>query len=605
MKSRINSILILLWVVLLLPLNSYSKAIDSSAWNRVRSLIEEADSVYQKDISEAEILLDSAFGLVVEPLDSLLYNKLLSDMGYIQQVKGNYEDAIKLFRKSFNFTEAMGNKAKMSSAYLNFGNLYYLINDFERSKENTWLSIKYLNESNSSPRFYSNRYNVLALNHFDNDELDSALFYYTIGLTKLKQDSLSTAYSYRAIYDNIGQLFEIQTKYKEAIGFYRKSLEISLNNELSEPIIWTSQKLIRIFLSEDNRDSASKYIQLSKIWRPKLANKETELDLLKVEIEFYAKYLNEDSLKLKLDLYTTLSQELIEAKTLSNIQEMEVKYQLERNANELALAQQKTATLEQVNTNQRIILYLFFIGTSFLLILILLIRRYYLQKRKVSLLELEVKDKKLNELMSNQEADILAAMIQGQETERNRVARDLHDRLGGTLAALKLSLRRPENKIAAEDLQIVDQAVQEVRDISHNLSTGVLEKYGLNDAIEQLRKTVERSGGVKFNVYLHSSIAKLGQNITLELYRIVQELVSNTLKHANASEISIQTNMNKDVFNLIYEDNGKGFDPKFVKSGIRLENIKSRINKIDGAIHWDAAKGRGTIVVVELSNLQV
>ena len=169
------------------------------------------------------------------------------------------------------------------------------------------------------------------------------------------------------------------------------------------------------------------------------------------------------------------------------------------------------------------------------------------------------------------------------------------------MAALKLSLRRPTNKIAEEDLQIVDQAVQEVRDISHNLSGGLLEKYGLNDAIEQLRKTVERSGGIKFNVYLHSSIAKLGQNITLELYRVVQELVNNTLKHANASEISIQTNKNEGAFNLIYEDNGDGFDPKKVRSGIGLENIKSRIYNIDGTIHWDAEKGRGTIVIIELS----
>jgi signal transduction histidine kinase len=588
--------------MLIISNKSYAQQVDTSLWKNIHSLNEQADEIYKSDISKAEILLDSAFKLVADPIDSVEYNNLLSDMGYIQQVKGNYEGAIKLFRKSLNITEAFGDKRKIAAAYLNFGNIYYLINDFNNSKENTRLSIKYLDESDSPPRYYGSRYNILGLNCFDNDELDSALFYYTVGITKLSQDSLSSESSYETLYDNIGQTFEMQLNYAKAVEYYRKSLEISSRNKWMDSKMWTINKLIALFLSVDKKDSASKYLQIAIKYRPKLANKEIELGILSSEIDFYAKYGNYDSLITKLNGYFSLTQELIEAKTLRNIQEMEAKYQLEKNASDLALAQQKSATLLQENKNQRIILYLFLLGTSFLVILILLIRRYYLQKRKVSLLEIEVKDRKLDELMSNQESEILAAMLQGQETERNRVARDLHDRLGGTLAALKLSLRRPSNKIAEEDLQIVDQAVQEVRDISHNLSGGLLEKYGLNDAIEQLRRTVERSGGIKFNVYLHSSIAKLGQNITLELYRVVQELVNNTLKHANASEISIQTNMNDGNFNLIYEDNGDGFDPKKVNSGIGLENIKSRINKIDGTIHWDAEIGRGTIVIIELSN---
>jgi signal transduction histidine kinase len=86
----------------------------------------------------------------------------------------------------------------------------------------------------------------------------------------------------------------------------------------------------------------------------------------------------------------------------------------------------------------------------------------------------------------------------------------------------------------------------------------------------------------------------------IELYRIVQELVSNTLKHSKADEVSLQTNFTEGIFNLIYEDNGVGFDPKELKGGIGLENVKGRAERIGGELNIDAAKGRGSIFIVEL-----
>jgi signal transduction histidine kinase len=203
-------------------------------------------------------------------------------------------------------------------------------------------------------------------------------------------------------------------------------------------------------------------------------------------------------------------------------------------------------------------------------------------------------------LLSNQESEIYASILEGQERERERIAQDLHDRLGGTLAALKLSLRKPQYKIEEGDLSIIDNAVNEVRSIAHNLSTGLVHKYGLNEAVNQLFRTLENSKGIKFSLYLHPDIGTLGQTMGIELYRIVQELVSNTLKHSKADEVSLQTNFTEGIFNLIYEDNGVGFDPKELKGGIGLENVKGRAERIGGELNIDAAKGRGSIFIVEL-----
>lgn len=219
----------------------------------------------------------------------------------------------------------------------------------------------------------------------------------------------------------------------------------------------------------------------------------------------------------------------------------------------------------------------------------------------MSLMELEIKDNKLDELMASQESKTYAAMLKGQQQERERIARDLHDRLGGTLAALKHSLRSPENKIKEEDLEIVDQAVKEVRDVSHNLASTQFADFGLSEALGQLKSTIENVGEVKFEVYLHPSTSKLEQKVTIELYRIVQELLSNTLKHADANEISVQTNFTENIFNLIYEDNGRGFDPFKVQRGMGLDNMRARVKKIGGVMNIDAEIGRGTIVIIEIN----
>jgi signal transduction histidine kinase len=223
------------------------------------------------------------------------------------------------------------------------------------------------------------------------------------------------------------------------------------------------------------------------------------------------------------------------------------------------------------------------------------------QKRKINEMELEIKDGKLDELLTNQEAKALSAILKGQEEERERIAQELHDRLGGTLAALKLSLRKPGNHVAEEDMEIVNEAVKEVRSISHNLSTGLIQRYGFNQALKQLFKRMQGSDEMKYDLYLHPQIAKLGQAVGIELYRIVQELLSNTIKHANASFVSVQTNFDDNTFNLIYEDDGKGFDVKIASKGIGLENVNKRVKRLKGNLNIDSAPGRGTIVIIELN----
>ncbi len=203
-------------------------------------------------------------------------------------------------------------------------------------------------------------------------------------------------------------------------------------------------------------------------------------------------------------------------------------------------------------------------------------------------------------------------IIEGQERERKRVAEELHDGIGQLLSAINLNLKKLESK--AEEwnkeyqqsyynaLKLLDQAVREVRNISHNLMPDVLENFGLIKAIEHLCEDLK--GGEKLQVdFYHNEIDhRFNRTIEITLYRVTQELIANALKHAQADYIQIQLIEHKKRLVLSVEDNGRGFREDEIqnKSGIGLKNTEKRIKSLNGKLMIDSEKEKGTAITVEL-----
>ena len=235
------------------------------------------------------------------------------------------------------------------------------------------------------------------------------------------------------------------------------------------------------------------------------------------------------------------------------------------------------------------------------------------QKQKRLLLKNQktLADKKVDSLLNQQELKVMSAMVDGQEQERNRIASDLHDRLGGLLSTVKLQFETLKTKVADEGKPIsdeisktkklLDKAVDEVRSISHNLSSGILNKFGLASALNELAYTINDTKQIRVDVNIHGMDQRLPENIEVELYRIIQECLSNTLKHAKASEFSINLTKINNEINLITEDNGVGFDVEKLSKGIGLQNIKTRVEKIKGVVNFDSAIGKGTTTIIEFN----
>jgi signal transduction histidine kinase len=252
-------------------------------------------------------------------------------------------------------------------------------------------------------------------------------------------------------------------------------------------------------------------------------------------------------------------------------------------------------------------IYTLVIGTSAMLAMVTAIIVFaFLFQRK--LLKKQNAYREIEKLLQKEELKSAYALIEGQEQERKRIAEDLHDNLGSMLATLKiysdLLLKKeitPDIRSMVEKIsELTDHATDETRRVSHNLDSGTLKHFGLKTAITQLCEAVR----VAKNIDVESTLdftPDLPGDLTLNVYRMVQELFTNTLKHARAEKIRLEiTQINGDYLSLIFEDNGEGFNPETTQRGIGLQNIQSRVERCRGKLTIDSSAAIGTHVIIEI-----
>jgi signal transduction histidine kinase len=202
-------------------------------------------------------------------------------------------------------------------------------------------------------------------------------------------------------------------------------------------------------------------------------------------------------------------------------------------------------------------------------------------------------------------------MLEGQESERKRIATDLHDSLGGLLAAAKMRLENLSGKMPAlgqnEEFSkikdLLNDTIAETRQISRNLQPGSLHQFGLMKAVRDLVVRFRGEGGPVIDFQHFGEFSGIDHTIALNCYRIVQELLQNSIKHAQSTEILVQLTRTENELVLLVEDNGIGYDPKNITKGMGTDNLSQRVQFIHGEMSIQAAKGQGasTMVTVPLA----
>jgi signal transduction histidine kinase len=250
--------------------------------------------------------------------------------------------------------------------------------------------------------------------------------------------------------------------------------------------------------------------------------------------------------------------------------------------------------------------YILIAGTTLLVAISLLLYRNYRQKQKLQ-------QQRINELETEKQLTATEAVLKGEEQERTRLAKDLHDGLGGMMSGIKysfLTMKRnlimtPENQQAFErSMDMLDSSIREMRRVAHNMMPEALLKFGLDTALKDLCNDINQTGALHINyqsIGMEDSV--IDQTVSITIYRIVQELINNAMKHAAATNSIVQLSKTGNKLAITVEDDGKGFDTAclHMAKGIGWTNIMNRVEFLKGKLDINSKIGKGTSVLIELN----
>jgi two-component system NarL family sensor kinase len=223
----------------------------------------------------------------------------------------------------------------------------------------------------------------------------------------------------------------------------------------------------------------------------------------------------------------------------------------------------------------------------------------------------DLHEQRIRELEKDKQLVAVDSMLKGQEEERTRLAKDLHDGLGSMLSGVKFSLMNMksnliinhENVVQFErSLDMLDTSIRELRRVAHNMMPEALIKFGLDEALKDYCNNINNAQIVRVNYQSFGMEQRLESTTEIIIYRIIQELFANIFKHAKATEVLVQLLREGNRISIAVEDNGRGFDVDDIgkNKGAGWANIRSRVEYLKGKLDLHSEAGRGTSVNIEV-----
>lgn len=425
--------------------------------------------------------------------------------------------------------------------------------------------------------------------YFSLKKYDSALHYYTRSsryVRELRDHHLQQSYGLR-----MGDVLLEKNRYQEALVYLQKAYQLdNPENPLMGILVGYSlgDALYRLGKNEE----AEKVLQKALATAVKTGLIKNKQNGHAVLMELYRKEGRFKEALEQQSQYLQLSDSIINVEKIRAVNEMEIRYQVTQKdkaivQKELKIAQQGRKLYQNKITVTALsagILLLSVSGFAF-----------YRYKQKINL-----RDRKIEQLK---------ARMDGEEKERVRLSRELHDGLGGMLTGIKLNLRsiqrQPDTAAIQENLTGIMDMLQdmgdEIRQAAHNLMPDILLKHRLKEALALYCEQLDTSGKLKIDLQFYGDVQHLDVTIELQLYRIIQELLQNIIRHADAGFAAIQARFSEDVLCISVEDDGIGFDPEQERTGTGLHNIEARVKVLNGYFSIASAPGMGTTAYIEFS----
>jgi len=530
---------------------------------------------------------------------------ILQNYGIMQQRKNNEKLYMKLL-----INEAIP-AAKKSRDYELISGLYKAVaiifmNNNEREKASEYLSEaqKYIERAiKKSPTLAESRMetyiinaeNLIELKHFYDAKkvLDKAF----LTLKNFPESNLNDSYFYAE-----GLYYAKQNKNTIALESYEKGIKSAQKHQNAIAVNRLKFAEYEVLFKLKNYEKAKKNLEYLLKNTPFVIDKKNYYNELAKVYNATKEY---DKAYYYSNKHNAVNDSLNNTKFKSEIVELEAKYKK-------AESEKKITMLQSLNDKAALMVYsnrlnsLLFAGLSFLLLVIVLFLWIFNKNQKKLSIQKEINLKQeLSAFENRHKLSVSKALIQGEEMERKRIARDLHDGLGSMLSSVKihLNLAKKENAETVNGVDaLLDNSIKELRNISQNLMPESLLELSLEHALRDLCAANSNAvTKVEFQYLIKKS--KLPKNSEIMIYRIIQELLNNALKYAKATQVLVSCSQNKDVFFITVEDNGVGFDvfdPKN-KNGMGLKNIKNRVEFLNGKLEIDSKPNQGTSAYIELN----
>lgn len=558
---------------------------------RIKAYITFGEKYFLLNFDEALRVEKEGTELAEKNNDAISLGQLKRQTGEAYYFKGNYDVAATYFYASASLLEKTNQKILLANTYNALAKLYRKTKDLKLSLENYDKAMELFRSVNDSAGI-AMIYNESGVVFEYAMQYDKAIERYNASLQidQRRNDVVGISYAL----SNLAGIYTLQKKFAEAENYLQQVLSFrrALNDSFALALSFSD--LGNTYTSAGNYKKAKTFIDSDN----RIATKMGYSELMRTNYEVLAQIAEkENDYKAALDYYkkrSVLQDSIFSIEKAKQIEELNTKYETEKKERKIQEQQNKITRQNSILAGAIILVFL----TA---LLALTQYRRYQWKQKI----------KMQATILKQQEIATKAILEAEEAERQRIAKDLHDGVGQMMSAAKMNLsayeayvgfNNEEEKNAFEKIiQLVDESCKEVRAVSHNMMPNALLKNSLASAV---REFIDKLDHKKLKVHLYTAGLddRLDSNTETFLYRVIQECVNNVIKHADADTLDISITREADAITATIEDNGKGFDTadKEKFDGIGLKNIRTRIDYLKGTVDIDSKAGKGTLVALHV-----
>jgi len=533
--------------------------------------------------------------------------KVSNARGSYSYMQGNYWAAADFYSKA---VEALDEVKDTASALIAYQNLIALLGQTKNHERAVQLGKKTLQIFELRKDTLSIGYSLqtLCTDLIYLDRLEEVLPYLK-SLIPIADNTIDQNLSAEA-YSTIGTYYFKKADYTKASLYFNKAIDNAETLENKYQVANHYNSLGQTFLKQNKLDDARQTLLKAMTLAKENDNTRAIYNVALSLSDYYAAAGDYKSSRENLELHLKLKDSILNADTRNYSSFIETKYEINKKENEILrlqkVRQQKDFAIKRRNTYLAIAWGLL----TAMFVIISLLRRNLKSRKKLAEQQAAIQKEKITSMEKQQQVASLQSMINGQETERIRIAKDLHDGLGGIFSTVKMHFSTlqheiPEvknNQLYSKTSDLINNAADELRKVAHNMMPEVLMKVGLVEALKDFCNNISAGKLLTISLQTFGMEKRLSSSTEIMVFRIIQELINNIIKHAYASEAIIQFNREANRLSITIEDNGRGFDTKEAeeKATMGITTVKNRVDYLNGKLTIDSRRDIGTTVMIDL-----